>query len=104
MAARQLTDRFCESVKPIEGRQVAYPDTKSRGLELRVSGDGKKAWYFLYRTRDGAQRRLKVGDFPTLDLKRARDLTDVRRGEVAAGADPASDGSTSPINMYGHNF
>jgi len=50
MPALRLTAAFSDSVKPIGGQQTAYPDTDVRGLELRVSGDGRKTWTFRYRS------------------------------------------------------
>jgi integrase len=62
-----------------------------KGLHLRVSLSGKKSFLLYYRTRDGKQRRPKIGDFGELTLaearKRARKLID----RVAAGEDPSGD-------------
>lgn len=63
MPATKLTARFCESVKPVPGKQVAYPDSQVKGLEFRVSGDGRKTWSFRYRTREGRQGRVTLGVF-----------------------------------------
>lgn len=53
MPARKLTSAFCESIQPIGARQVAYPDHDVRGLELRVSGDGRESWSYRHRTKTG---------------------------------------------------
>ena len=63
MAATKLTARFCEGVKPTPGKQLAYPDSQVKGLEFRVSGNGRKTWSFRYRTRDGRQGRVTLGVF-----------------------------------------
>lgn len=91
MPARRLTAAFCESVKPVAGKQTAYPDADVRGLELRVSGDGRKTWTFRYRTLDARQSRLSLGVYsPAFDLAKAR--TEARKARVAVdeGDDPAS--------------
>lgn len=90
MPATKLTSRFCESVAPNAGRQVAYPDTLARGLELRVSGDGRKVWSLRYRTAVGRQARMTLGTFPSIDLAEARRLTAEHGGKIAGGADPAA--------------
>jgi integrase len=91
MAARKLTDRFVESVKPTPGKQAAYPDTDPKGLELRVSPEGRKVWSLRYRTAEGIQRRLTLGVYPATDLKGARTEATKELGKVAAGVDPAGE-------------
>lgn len=91
MASRLLTARFCSGVKPTPGKQVAYPDTQVRGLELRVCGDGRKAWSLRYRNLEGRQKRLALGAFPSVDLAEARTAALLRLGQVAGGGDPVAD-------------
>lgn len=106
MAARNLTARFCESVKPTPGKQTAYPDTDARGLELRVSAEGRKVWCFRYRTLEGQQKRLTLGVYAPdgqgsdseapdaakpLDLKQARIASRRARAAADAGGDPAGE-------------
>lgn len=69
-------------------KQVSYPDTQVRGLELRVCGDGRKAWSLRYRNREGQQKRLALGAFPAIDLADAREAALLHLGRVAGGADP----------------
>lgn len=87
----RLTTKFVESVRPTPGRQTAYPDAQIAGLELRVSPGGRKVWSFRYRTREGKQRRMSLGAFPSVDLGDARDKAIKVLGSVADGADPAAD-------------
>lgn len=103
----KLKARFCETVKPT-GKQEAYPDDDPKGLELRVSADGRKVWSYRYRTLDGKQRRLTLGVFAPgeedakdealsdsaaepLTLKEARRAARLARAAVERGGDPASD-------------
>ena len=90
MPATTLTNRFCESVKPTPKKQIAYPDALVRGLELRVSGDGRKSWSLRYRSFDGRQSRLSLGVFPAVDLAAARSAALGAVANVAQGGDPAS--------------
>lgn len=90
MAARKLTARFCETAKPTAGKQMAYPDSDVKGLEFRISGDGRKTWSFRYRTRDGRQSRVTLGVFSdAFDLDRARREGAKARVVVDDGKDPA---------------
>ncbi|MEP6968049.1 MAG: integrase arm-type DNA-binding domain-containing protein [Pseudomonadota bacterium] len=90
MAARLLTDRFCEGVKPTPSRQAAYYDAKITGLEFRVSAEGRKVWSLRYRLSDGRQRRMTLGTFPVMDLARARGEAMAALARVAKGEDPAA--------------
>jgi integrase len=63
-------------------------DDKVRGLQLRAFDKGK-AFYLYYRTRDGRQRKPKVGDWPTLTLPKARTIARTMLDEVAFGGDPS---------------
>lgn len=111
MAATHLTARFCASAKPKVGKdgrpaQTGYPDDDPRGLELRVSAEGRKVWTFRYRTLAGVQRRLNLGTFvpgeddddqrdrrpdepELLTLKAARKEARRIRALVEGGGDPA---------------
>jgi integrase len=105
MAARNLTARFCDSAKPTLGKQTAYPDADARGLELRVSAEGRKVWCFRYRTEAGQQKRLTLGVYAPdgqgeegatgeaapLDLRQARIAARRARAVVDAGGDPAGE-------------
>ena len=112
MAATHLTARGCAAAKPKTGPdgkavQTAFPDDDPKGLELRVSAEGRKVWCFRYRTLDGRQRRLTLGVFSPgddemegpeaqgearpLTLKAARRAARQARAVVENGADPAAE-------------
>jgi integrase len=60
------------------------------GLHLRVFPN-RKVWYLYYRTRDGKERRPKLGDLGVLSLTQARaQAKDILAG-VTLGADPSAD-------------
>lgn len=111
MAATHLTARFCASARPKAGAdgkavQTAFPDDDPKGLELRVSAEGRRVWCFRYRTLDGRQRRLTLGVFAPgdddapaaegdtearpLTLKAARRAARLARASVENGKDPAT--------------
>jgi integrase len=64
----QLTDRFCQHAKA-HAVQTDYFDETVRGLALRVTSRGTKAWTFLYGS---PRRRITLGRYPSLSLAAAR--------------------------------
>lgn len=112
MASTHLTSRGCAAARPKTGPdgkpvQTAFFDDDPKGLELRVSAEGRKVWSFRYRTLDGRQRRLTLGVFAPgdddgpagevegearpLTLKAARRRARQARAVVENGGDPAND-------------
>jgi integrase len=91
-AAKDLTAAFVESVKPrADGKFAEYPDRDCPGLVLRVTPVGSRIWSLRYATAAGKQARLRLGEYPGIGLKRARELGHAARGQVAQGADPQAE-------------
>jgi integrase len=65
-------------------------DGHARGLILQVLPSGRKQWTVRYRYR-GSQRRLSLGEYPTMSLSKARDAAEDARAEIRNGGDPAGD-------------
>ena len=88
----KLTDRHAYTAKcPAGLNQADLRDDQVRGLFLRVYKSGVKTWGVFYRRRQDNRRRwLKLGTYPGLSLKQARDLAEIELGKVACGADPQS--------------
>lgn len=63
-------------------------DPQVQGLSLRRNAGGY-SWMLYYRTRSGVERRPKLGDYPTLQLKQAREIARELLARVALGEDPA---------------
>ncbi|MBO0663601.1 site-specific integrase [Jiella sp. MQZ9-1] len=90
MPRKNLTTRFVETVK-IETRTDFWDDVV-RGLVLRVSPTGVKAWTVVYsRESDGEKRRVTLGKFPALSLEKARRKALDAVAAVSDGMDPAGD-------------
>jgi integrase len=70
---------------PIEVR-----DGLARGLILQVLPSGRKLWTVRYRYR-GSQRRLLLGEYPTLSLAKARDAAEDARAKIRNGGDPVGE-------------
>jgi hypothetical protein len=64
-------------------------DHETRGLCLRVYGDGSKSFIFVYRVRD-RQRFLRIGKTPVWSLEGARDWAKELGAIVDQGGDPES--------------
>ena len=82
-----LTDKQIKNAKPHETKLVTLRD--GDGLELRVTTAGSKTWYHKYRSpKDNARHNKKLGTYPTLSLKDARELADANRKLVQQRVDP----------------
>lgn len=76
-------------------RQAPYDcrDTEIKGFILRVqprtskSPDGRRTWFLQYRTAEGRQTRIKLGDYPALSPEGARTVALDKASQVAKGID-----------------
>lgn len=66
-------------------------DDQVRGLCLRVSATGRKAFYLVYRTRAGQQRGPKLAGIEVMTLAQARDAAREMLAKVALGGDPVAE-------------
>ena len=89
MTTQRFTDKAILAIKPDEGRRIDVIDPTVAGLTLRVSDQGHRTWYFRYRLPDGRQPRLKLGTYPSTDIRCARDRAQEARRIVEGGHDPA---------------
>jgi integrase len=80
-----LTDLKCRSAKS-QGRTMRLYD--QRGLYLEVSPSGGRWWRLKYRFA-GREKRLSLGVYPEVDLKKARARCDDARRLVESGIDPS---------------
>lgn len=88
MPRKNLTARFCETVKVAE--RTDFQDETVRGLSLRVSPNGTKTWNVVYtRESDGTKQRVKLGRFPAMPLEKARMAALKMVMAVAEGEDPS---------------
>jgi integrase len=88
----ELTDRFIAGVKPQENA-VDFFDAKAKGLNLRITPKGVKAWSVVFTSpKDGKRARLSLGSYPATSLARARTFAIEAHGQVEAGVDPRDAG------------
>jgi integrase len=96
MPKLELSDRFIATLKPQEDRAADYFDSKARGLNLRVTPTGVKAWSVMFTSpKDGKRARLSLGTYPATPLAKARALAIEARGHVESGIDPRDLGKPS---------
>lgn len=89
----KLSDRAIKASAPGD----TLRDTVVRGLQLRVFAE-RRVFYFYYRPRAGsvAERRPKIGEWPTVSLDTARAIAQEWAGMVARGLDPAAELANKP--------
>lgn len=86
--AQELTDAIVKALPaPASGNRIAY-DSEVRGLGVRVTAAGARAWIFNYRTKGGKERRYTIGDAAKRTVKAARKEAETLRRRVENGGDP----------------
>lgn len=85
----ELTDKVVKELPtPAAGNKVTY-DSEVRGLGVRVTAAGARAYVFNYRVKGaGTERRITIGDASDWKLKAARDKARELRRRVDDGEDP----------------
>ncbi|THF50757.1 Arm DNA-binding domain-containing protein [Allorhizobium terrae] len=81
---KKLTPKLLDNLPPAEGKRYEVRDELVTGLRIRISNAGNKVWYLATRV-DGVSRRIKLGTYPVLSLKDAREqaqriLRDIQLG------------------------
>jgi integrase len=86
--ATELTDKLIKTLPaPAKGNRITY-DTEARGLGVRVTSAGARAFVFNYRTKAGTERRITIGGPPAWDIAKARKEARALRLRVDGGGDP----------------
>ena len=87
--AHKLTDATIKKLPaPATGNRL-YFDEAVKGLALRVTAAGSRAFVLDYRTQSGRQRRYTIGTFPDWSATGARTEAKRLKAEIRAnGADP----------------
>ena len=81
-----LTDTKAKQAK---AEAKSYRLSDERGMYLEVSTSGSKYWRLKYRY-SGKEKRLALGVYPEVSLKKARDLRDAARSLLKDGIDPSA--------------
>jgi integrase len=80
--AQALTAKAIEAMKPADDA-YRVPDSRCRGLSIRVASDGGKTWGVAYRIKGKGVRRSSLGRYADMELEaareRANDITSAAR-------------------------
>lgn len=71
---------------PARGKSMLYADSEMRGFYLIVTPT--KRGFYVQSLVNGKQVRTKLGDYPVMDAKQARDAARKTLVEMRAGANP----------------
>ncbi len=71
------------------GTRATYHDTKTPGLQLRVTPAGVKTFSMYRRTKGGGPERVTLGRFPAMTVEQARKAASTVNSEIEHGANPA---------------
>lgn len=83
-------ERLASLPMPEAGKRATYHDTKTRGLQLRVSSTGIKTFSVYRRIKGGQPERVTLGRFPSMTVEQARKQATAINAEIEAGANPAA--------------
>jgi integrase len=87
--AAALTIKSLANLRPGPVRREV-PDGLLPGLYFVIQPSGKSSWACRYRV-DGRPRKLTLGAYPAIDLRKARELAREAIGKVAEGIDPGTE-------------
>jgi len=82
----KLTAKACEAAKP---KDKAYKLFDGGGLYLEVKPPNSKLWRLKYRYL-GKEKKLCIGEYPTISLADAREHRDEAKKLLANGHDPSA--------------
>jgi integrase len=89
--SQRLTDGIVRGLPaPATGNKIEY-DAKVRGLGVRVTTAGARAFILNYRTKSGRERRYTIGSFPDWKVAAAREEAERLKRQIDSGGDPLAD-------------
>lgn len=85
-----FTKSTLTALPPPESGRTTYKDTKTAGLQLRVSSTGIKT-FSLFKRANGKPERTTLGRFPEMTVEQARRKAAELNGQIAMGVSPAAE-------------
>ncbi len=76
---------------PIAGQRSTYHDTKTNGLQLRVTHTGVKTFSLLRRVKAGSLERVTLGRYPDMTVEQARKEAARLNALLVQGINPNTD-------------
>lgn len=86
-----LNDAYLRALKPPASGRIELRDARVTGLVLRITPAGVATWSIRTRTRDGKQTRPKLGTWPALGVRKAREAATAALAAVQGGGDPVQE-------------
>ena len=93
MSSVNFTDKWLSNFVPNGGREEIHDAGRAgAGLSVVASSTGRKTFFFHYRSlTDKKAKRKKIGLYPEMKIKAARDLCALHRMKLQSGIDPYGD-------------
>ncbi len=85
-----MNNQQIAALKPQLNKQYSVSGLGVAGLSITISYGGAKVFYYRYRNKDGKQKRMKLGKYPSLTLAKAREAAMRLSVEVNEGNDPVA--------------
>ena len=86
----KLTKKTVETTVSQE-KDVIIWDGELKGFCCKVTPTGKRSYLLFYRTKDGRQRKPKIGEHGAITCEQARDIAQQWLAAVARGEDPSAE-------------
>ncbi|CAL1241920.1 tyrosine-type recombinase/integrase [Candidatus Methylocalor cossyra] len=74
---------------PAAGQRATYRDTKTPGLQLRITSAGVKT-FVVFRRVNGKPERITLGKYPAMTIEQARARAADVNADIAMGVSPAA--------------
>ena len=88
VADQRLSDALCKGIQPPTKGNRLTRCSETRGLAIRVTAAGNKAFVFCYSAAGGGERRMTIGPFGAWSVAAARKRAEELRRSVNQGEDP----------------
>ncbi|MDO9600588.1 MAG: site-specific integrase [Azoarcus sp.] len=75
---------------PESGKRTTYFDTRTNGLQVRVTSTGVKTFCVFRRVKGGQPERVTLGRFPDMTVEHARKAASIVNAEIEGGGSPAA--------------
>ena len=89
MSAIKLTKRAVEAQQP-GAQDIVLRDTEIRGFLCKITPAGRRVYMLYYRTKEGQERRPKIGVHGEIACDQARKIGQEWKAEIADGGDPSA--------------
>lgn len=93
----KLTKRLVESVH-LDIKDVLLWDSELKGFLCKVTPTGKRSYFLFYRTKDGRQRKPKIGDHGAITCEQARVIAQQWLADITHGKDPSAERQALRVN------